>query len=112
MLADMQELEFDYEEDFSWGLMITGRQIRAGRGLLGWSTDDLAERAGVSYSTVQRAEKIDGVSTMRASNLLAIQRAMELGDGKGPGVIFQTAGENRPGGDGVRLRTILRRPTS
>ena len=112
MTIDMQDLVFDQESDFSCGLMINGRQIRAGRGLLGWSTAELAERAGVSYSTVQRAENIDGVSTIRATNLFAIQRAMELGDGKGPGVIFQTAGENRPGGDGVRLRTILRRPTS
>jgi transcriptional regulator with XRE-family HTH domain len=111
MTIDMQDLVFDQESDFSCGLMINGRQIRAGRGLLGWSTAELAERAGVSYSTVQRAENIDGVSTIRATNLFAIQRAMEQGDGKA-GVIFQAAGENRPGGDGVRLRTILRRPTA
>ena len=79
--------------------MITGAQIRAARALLGWSASDLAEKSGVSHSSIQRAEAIDGISTMRATNLFALQRALEDG-----GVIFIGAGDNRSGGDGVRLR--------
>jgi transcriptional regulator with XRE-family HTH domain len=79
--------------------MITGAQIRAARGLLGWSTAQLAEKSGVSYSSIQRAESIDGISSMRATNLFAVQRALEDG-----GVIFLGGGDNRNGGDGVRLK--------
>ena len=79
--------------------MITGSQLRAGRAVLGWSAQQLAERAGVSYATVQRAEAVDGIPTMRTPNLYALQRALEDG-----GVIFLAAGELRPGGAGVRLR--------
>ena len=77
--------------------MITGAQIRAARGLLGWSAQELADHAGLSYPTVQRAEAIDGVPSLRAPNLLKIQRALETG-----GVIFIDA--DRAGGDGVRRR--------
>ena len=82
-----------------YGLMITGAQIRAARALLGWSAAQLAERSGISYSAIQRAENIDGISSMRATNLFALQRALEDG-----GVIFLGAGDNRSGGDGVRLK--------
>lgn len=82
-----------------YGLMITGAQIRAARALIGWSAMQLADKSGVSYSTIQRAELIDGISSMRATNLFALQRTLE-----DSGVIFIGAGDNRPGGDGVRLR--------
>jgi hypothetical protein len=36
-----------------------------------------------SYSSIQRAENIDGISSMRATNLYALQRALEDG-----GIIF------------------------
>jgi hypothetical protein len=67
--------------------------------MLGWTAAQLAEKSGVSHSSVQRAETIDGISPMRATNLFALQRALEDG-----GVVFFGAGENRPGGDGVRLK--------
>jgi transcriptional regulator with XRE-family HTH domain len=79
--------------------MITGAQIRGARAMLGWTAAQLAEKSGISYATIQRAESIDGISSMRATNLYAIQRALEDG-----GVIFLGAGDNRPGGDGVRLK--------
>jgi len=79
--------------------MLTGAQIRAGRALLGWTAAALAERSGVSYPTVQRAESTDGVPRMKAPNLFAIQRALEDG-----GVVFLDPGEHREGGPGVRLR--------
>lgn len=37
--------------------MISGRQIKAARALLGWSRKDLAEGAGVSEATVKVVEK-------------------------------------------------------
>jgi ribosome-binding protein aMBF1 (putative translation factor) len=79
--------------------MLTGAQIRAGRALVGWSAATLAERAGLSYPTVQRAESTDAVPNMKTPNLLAIQRALEEA-----GVVFLEAGEQRSGGVGVRLK--------
>jgi transcriptional regulator with XRE-family HTH domain len=72
--------------------MITAEQIRAARGLLGWSQTKLAERAGLSLPTVKRVEAGKGpkVSTAAREKL---QRALESGgvhfiqeDGGGPGV--------------------------
>jgi len=97
--TEAQPLGLQPDIRMRYGLMITGAQIRAARALLGWSASDLAEKSGVSHSSIQRAEAIDGISTMRATNLFALQRALEDG-----GVIFIGAGDNRSGGDGVRLR--------
>lgn len=79
--------------------MITGAQVRAARALLGWSAAQLAERSGLSYSTIQRVESVAGVGTTRANNLLLLQQTLEEA-----GIIFLFAGEMRRGGDGVRLR--------
>lgn len=43
--------------------LITSRQIRAARGLIGWSQSDLAEAAGLSRSTVIGIEKGSGNPT-------------------------------------------------
>jgi DNA-binding transcriptional regulator YiaG len=94
-----QSVALDVEFAHACVGMLTGAQIRAARALLGWSAQDLANRSGVSYSAVQRAEAADGVPSMRAPNLHTIQRSLEDG-----GVIFLTSGDNRPGGDGVRMR--------
>ncbi|MFG1185671.1 MULTISPECIES: helix-turn-helix domain-containing protein [Xanthobacter] len=37
--------------------MVNGRQIKAGRALLGWSRKDLAERTGVTADTVKVVEQ-------------------------------------------------------
>lgn len=37
--------------------MVTGDQIRAARGLLGWTSPEFAERASVSTQTISRFEK-------------------------------------------------------
>lgn len=73
-------------------------QIRAARGLLGWSQSDLAHRAGLSVPTVKRVETGTGPKVSEAARS-RIQQALEAG-----GVSF--IGENG-GGPGVRLR---RRP--
>jgi transcriptional regulator with XRE-family HTH domain len=79
--------------------MLTGEQIRAGRALLKWSGQDLAERCGVSYAAIQRAEATNGLPHMRVHNLAAIKSALESG-----GVEFIDGPYSGDGGPGVRLK--------
>ena len=79
--------------------MITSAQCRAARGLLDWTQQDLAERAGVGIVTVRQVEA--GVSEPRRATLEVIRRALE-----GAGVEFI---DENGGGPGVRLRQ-RRRP--
>jgi transcriptional regulator with XRE-family HTH domain len=72
-------------------------QIRAARGLLGWSQAQLAEAAGVSRATVNRAETI-AVSAAATTGLV---EALQKG-----GIIFV---EENGEGPGVRLRKKSRR---
>lgn len=73
---------------------ITPAQIRAARGLLAWTRDQLVEKSGVPKSTLVRVES--ETVTARASTIEAIQAALETA-----GVEF--IAENG-GGAGVRLR--------
>jgi transcriptional regulator with XRE-family HTH domain len=70
--------------------MISIAQIRAARGLLGWSQAELAAEAGLSRPTIERAE----TKTVSEATIDAIRRALE------------TAGVEFTNGDrpGVRLR--------
>jgi transcriptional regulator with XRE-family HTH domain len=77
--------------------MPTSAQIRAARGLLGWSQAELAARAGLSARTIERAERGEGMPRVTVSTLEAITRALEDG-----GIEFVR--ENTVGGLGVRLR--------
>jgi transcriptional regulator with XRE-family HTH domain len=76
-------------------LLITIEQLRAARGLLGWSQTDLATRAGLSLPTVKRLEGGFGprVSVEARSKL---QDALEAAG-------IQFIDENG-GGAGVRFR--------
>lgn len=82
--------------------MITIEQIRAARGLLGWSQVQLAEAAGLSVPTIKRLERQDGAGPavsddVRASVMQALEKA---------GVEFIP--ENG-GGAGVRLAKRAKR---
>jgi PAS domain S-box-containing protein len=55
---------------------LTAGQVRAARGYLGWSAEQLADRAGVSFSTVRRVETPGG-RVVRKQSLAAIRRALE-----------------------------------
>ena len=79
--------------------MLTGSQIRAARALLKWSGQDLAERSGVSYPAIQRAERVDDMPNMQAKNLAAIKAALENG-----GCYFIDGPYSGDGGPGVRIR--------
>lgn len=79
--------------------MLTGSQIRAARALLKWSGRELADRCGVSYPALQRAEAVDEMPNMQTRNLAAIKSALENG-----GVQFLDGPYSGDGGPGVRLR--------
>ena len=76
--------------------MISVRQIKAARALLGWSATELAERCGIGSATVKRYELQDGYPKATVQNLAAIQAVFEksgvefLGDPlKNPGVMLR-----------------------
>jgi len=80
--------------------VITIEQIRAARGLLGWSQSELATRAGLSLPTVKRVEARRGPPVSHEARG-RIQKALEAG---GAEFIFEDGG-----GPGVRLRKSRRR---
>lgn len=73
--------------------MITARQIRAARALLGWSQQQLADKAIVSFNAVTRLERSE--VDLRLSTITAVQKALT-----DAGVEFVSAGDK---GEGVRL---------
>jgi transcriptional regulator with XRE-family HTH domain len=75
--------------------MITARQIRAARALLGWSQQQLADKAIVSLNAVARLEK--GIVDSRVSTFLAVQKALEKA-----GIEFLAADQK---GEGIRLKS-------
>jgi transcriptional regulator with XRE-family HTH domain len=76
--------------------MLTSGQIRAARALLRWSAQELAEKADVGISTVQRMENAEGVPSASGKNLEAVERALRVA-----GVVFIDSNGDGPG---VRLR--------
>ena len=57
--------------------MISGAQIRAGRALLGLSSQSLAQQSGVGWSTVKRFEEQDDVPSTRAGTLERLKTYLE-----------------------------------
>ena len=76
--------------------MITNAQLRAARGLLGWSQARLAEGSGLGIATVKRMEGERGPLRSSAGNVWKVQQALEAA-----GVIFIDADVEGPG---VRLK--------
>jgi transcriptional regulator with XRE-family HTH domain len=74
--------------------MISIRQIKAARALVGWSQEDLARRSGVSYPTIARLESNDGEIGGRADTAAKIITAFEAA-----GVEFTNGGQ-----PGVKLK--------
>ena len=75
---------------------LTSAQIRAARGLLRWSAEDLAREAALGVATIKRAEGAKNETSMTVANDLAVRRALEEA-----GVEFI---DENGGGPGVRLR--------
>jgi transcriptional regulator with XRE-family HTH domain len=76
--------------------LITTRQVKAARALLGWSQSDLAHRSGVSEPTIARLESTEGALGGREGTAEKIRKSIEAA-----GVQFI---EENGGGLGVRLR--------
>jgi transcriptional regulator with XRE-family HTH domain len=55
--------------------MITARQVRAARALLGWTQRELAEASGLSLAVVNNIER--EATSGRASTLRKLQSALE-----------------------------------
>ena len=75
--------------------IVTAGQLRAARGLIGWSQTDLATRAGLSLPTVKRVEADMGIRVSDDARL-KLRRALEYA-----GIEFI---DENGGGPGVRLR--------
>ncbi|NDV89436.1 helix-turn-helix domain-containing protein [Aurantimonas aggregata] len=76
---------------------ITSAQIRAARGALGWSVQELGIRTEVSPATIKRYELASGVPRSRKGHLVSIRTAFEKA-----GIIFIGAPDDDPG---IRIRT-------
>jgi transcriptional regulator with XRE-family HTH domain len=76
--------------------VIVREQIRAARGLLGWTQRDLAAAAAQPVGAIKAVESGRDV---RVSALAAIEKALTEA-----GVMFQEPGDVRDGGRGVRFR--------
>ena len=57
--------------------MPSSAQLQAARALVGWSAEELAEHAAVSWATVQRFESSDGIPPSRSGTLHRVQKALE-----------------------------------
>ena len=78
--------------------MVTSRQIRAARALLGWTQQTLADRALVAVNTVRAIETSRPYP--KPDSTTAVQRALEKA-----GIVFLPNGTL---GEGVRLAKPLR----
>ena len=76
--------------------MITSGQIKAARGLTGWTARQLAEKAEIGFSTLIRLESEEGVPSSHVKTLGAIKAAIEKA-----GIEFIGSPED---GAGVRWR--------
>jgi transcriptional regulator with XRE-family HTH domain len=76
---------------------VTGAQIRAARGALGWSVKDLAQESGVGTATIVRYEASEGIPASRKDNLKVIRRTLEAA-----GIEFIGSPDDRPG---IRIGT-------
>lgn len=79
--------------------MISAKQIRAGRALLGWTAQDLATKAGTSLDALHRleTEKVE-IAKARAGTIQKIEGALRDG------------GVDLLDNDGVRMRPDERAP--
>ena len=73
--------------------MITARQTRAARALLGWTQETLAERALVSLTALKRLESMNNLKVFE-STFDQVRRAFESA-----GIVFLNSGQ----GEGVMI---------
>ncbi len=68
--------------------MITAHQTRAGRALLGWTQEMLADRAKVSLTALKRMESLNGLRVYE-STADQVRRALEAA-----GIVFINSGSH------------------
>jgi predicted transcriptional regulator len=85
------------------GTLITIRQVKAARALLGWAQSDLARLSGVSEPTIARLESADGKLGGRKETVRKIRVTLESN-----GIVFI---DENGGGAGVRLKKPTKRRT-
>src|ERR1700761_4676564 len=81
---------------------LSPHQIRAGRALLRWSAETLAQRSSVSLRTIRRAELAESETALTPPNDTALRAALETAgvefiheNGGGPGVRLKKAPPQR-----------------
>ena len=72
--------------------MISSKQIKAARMLLGWKGKDLADKSGVGITTLRRYEAQDGIPNANKFVLKAIKSCLEEA-----GVVFSGDPVKDPG---------------
>ncbi len=72
--------------------MISSKQIKAARMLLGWKGKDLADKSGVGITTLRRYETQDGVPNANKFVIRAIKTCLEQA-----GVVFSGDPVKSPG---------------
>lgn len=68
--------------------MITARQTRAARALLGWTQEMLADKAKVSLTALKRMESVTGLRVFESTSD-QVRRALEV-----EGIAFINSGRN------------------
>jgi predicted transcriptional regulator len=81
--------------------LITGRQLRAARALIGWEQIELAAHARVAIGTIRRMESFSGPIGSRTSTLSQVQATLEKA-----GILFLNDGS-----PGVRLKPVTHAAT-
>ena len=76
--------------------MISSKQIKAARSLLGWKGKDLADKSGVGITTLRRYEAQDGIPNANKFVISAIKTCLDEA-----GVVFSGDPLTDPG---VKLR--------
>jgi ribosome-binding protein aMBF1 (putative translation factor) len=86
-------------------------QIRGARALLGWSQEQLANKAGIGWATLRRIEQKEGIIKGNFSTILKIQRAFEQAgihfidnNSEEVGVLLRKGSDDRGNRPEVRLR--------
>ena len=72
--------------------MISSKQIKAARSLLGWKGKDLADKSGVGITTLRRYEAQDGIPNANKFVLKAIKGCLEE-----EGIVFSGDPVKSPG---------------
>ena len=76
--------------------MLTAEQIRAARAMLGWSSNELCERAEVSRRTLVKLEASNGIPAATTTTLGKIKATLEAA-----GIEFIGTPDDGPG---IRIR--------